>query len=75
MVKGILQKLLVVAQCGAVEDQENQLKWDNIMTFAVVALFLWILVQTSPNAKTLATTLIQQVQTSITNLFSSIGSL
>ncbi|MDT3418252.1 hypothetical protein QO009_004186 [Brevibacillus aydinogluensis] len=75
MVKGILQKLLMVAQGGAVEGQENQLKWDNIMTFAVVALFLWILVQTSPNAKTLATTLIQQVQTSISNLFSSIGSL
>lgn len=55
--------------------QENQLKWDNIMTFAVVALFLFILVQTSPNVKTLATTLIQQVQTSITNLFGSIGSL
>lgn len=75
MVKGILRKLQAFTNMGSVEEQENQLKWDNIMTFAVVALFLWILVQASPNAKTLATSLIQQVQTAITNLFSSIGSL
>ncbi len=64
-----------VAAAVGIEDNEDQLRWDNLMSFAAVALFLWIIVQTSPNAKTLVTTLIQQAQTAISNLFSSIGSL